>query len=570
VILDDAEATTLERIDRRLASIPLYRFYPANELNRDYSNWFSLNQRAIEDGLRTAGFEPILLAQWGDRVAYRARKRQGPQPYLQATYEGTATKSLTRAPLIQAAKIARDPARPAAVEPRSPSVDAARPGVPDRIARTAVSSCWCGGALGELVAPRYRRCGACGSAVLAARPTAEHFRVVDDARDFYGRTYWTEYAEARSFPDICARARTDLSERCVFWLARLLEAVHPPGRVLEIGCGHGGFVKLMRELGFDAVGTELSPWVVDFARRTFEVPVLLGQLDTLALEGGVKCIAAFDVLEHLDDPLATMRRCRELLAGDGALLLQTPWYRGEGPEWSMFQPDEHIHLFTETAVQTLLRRAGFEAVTVQPSLFPHDMWVVARPHASASGSTEQARIPAAFQALLGLQRHASELGRTLGVVEADRGDRLTQVHELTDRLQELTEQLVASEADRAERLDQIHTLTRRLTASDADRAERLAQVNQLTRKIHEVSDELATANADRAARLTQIHELTRQIRDLTGQLATSEADRQARLDAIQALQTELAAAHAELDAIRNSWAWKATRPLRLRRGRSPR
>jgi len=237
----------------------------------------------------------------------------------------------------------------------------------------------------------------------------------------------------------------------------------------------------------------------------------------------------------------------------------------------MFQPDEHIHLFTEAAVEMLLRRAGFEAVTVQPSLFPHDMWVVARPDASATPPTGEARIPAAFQALLGLQVQVAELGRTLALVEADRADRLTQVHELTDRLQELTEQLAASEADRAARLDQIHTLTRRLTTSDADRAERLAQVNQLTRKIHEVSDELTTANADRAARLTQIHELTRHVRDLTGRLATSEADRQARLDAIEALQAELTTVRAELDTIRSSWVWKATRPLRPGRGqRSPR
>ena len=88
VVLDDGQVTTLERIDPRLARIPLYRFYPANELNRDYSNWFSPNRRAIEDGLRTAGFEPTLLSEWGDRVVYKAIKREGVPEYLQETYEG--------------------------------------------------------------------------------------------------------------------------------------------------------------------------------------------------------------------------------------------------------------------------------------------------------------------------------------------------------------------------------------------------------------------------------------------------------------------------------------------------
>lgn len=88
VLLDDGQATTLDRIDPRLSRIPLYRFYQANELNGDYSNWFSPNRRAIEGGLRTAGFEPTLLSEWGDRIAYKAEKLEGVPEYLQETYEG--------------------------------------------------------------------------------------------------------------------------------------------------------------------------------------------------------------------------------------------------------------------------------------------------------------------------------------------------------------------------------------------------------------------------------------------------------------------------------------------------
>lgn len=416
----------------------------------------------------------------------------------------------------------------------------------------ALPVCWCDGALGDEAAPHYRLCTSCGSVVLTVRPGSEHFDVTDDDRNFYGRAYWTEYATARNFPDIGERARSDLSERCAFWLERLLEVVHPPGRVLEIGCGHGGFVRLLRELGFEAIGTELSPWVVQFAKRTFDVPVLLGRLETLPLEPGFRCIAAFDVLEHLSDPLDTMRRCRKLLACDGLLLLQTPCYRGEGPDWRMFQPDEHIHLFTESAVHLLLRRAGFEAITVQDSLFPHDMWVVAKPDNAvvAAGPRGSAGpIPAAFQAILDLRRQSTELNRTLAVVDADRAERLAQVDRLTNDIHELARRLDSSDADRAARLDQIqeltrqsYELTRRLMVSDADRAARLEQIPELTRR-------LATSEADRAARLEQIEELTRrlamseadraarpeQIGELKQRLATSEADRVARIEEMEEL-----------------------------------
>jgi len=88
VVLADGRVTTLEQIDPCLERIPLYRFYPANDLNGDYSNWFAPNRRAIEDGLRTAGFIPTLLSEWGDRVVYKAVKQHGVPEYLQGTYEG--------------------------------------------------------------------------------------------------------------------------------------------------------------------------------------------------------------------------------------------------------------------------------------------------------------------------------------------------------------------------------------------------------------------------------------------------------------------------------------------------
>jgi len=88
LLMDDGQRTTLDHLDPRLARVPVYRFYPANELNGDYSNWFSPNRRAIESGLRTAGFAPTLVAEWGDRVAYRAERRADTPEYLQETYEG--------------------------------------------------------------------------------------------------------------------------------------------------------------------------------------------------------------------------------------------------------------------------------------------------------------------------------------------------------------------------------------------------------------------------------------------------------------------------------------------------
>ena len=126
VLLEDGQTTTLERIDPRLSRIPLYRFYPGNELNGDYSNWFSPNRRAIEGGLRTAGFEPTLLSEWGDRIAFKAERLDGVPEYLQETYEGKFVRGADG--VVRNAFPRAGRARPRSdVAPPDPSGGATRP-----------------------------------------------------------------------------------------------------------------------------------------------------------------------------------------------------------------------------------------------------------------------------------------------------------------------------------------------------------------------------------------------------------------------------------------------------------
>jgi SAM-dependent methyltransferase len=404
----------------------------------------------------------------------------------------------------------------------------------------APTPCWCGDTDGPAIGSDYRRCARCGTAVVHALPAGLR---ADPRQDdgLYGKRYWLEHQTAHGLPDVRARARTDLSERCIYWLERLLESVRPPGRVLEIGCGHGGFVSILRELGFDATGIDLSPWVVEFARATFGIPVRQGTLDTLDLEPGFACIAAFDVLEHLADPLDTLRRAARLLAPDGVLLLQTPCYRGEGPDWAMFQPDEHIYLFTETSARDLLGRAGFADVRIRDSLFPYDMWIAAAPvkladhprpdEAGANGWRE----PASLRALLDLRARADALQRSLADADVDRAERLRQVQELT---------ALAHTRD-AEQRAQVEALTaqmRELTdlARQAE-ADGLARARVLGAQIEDLTEIARKAEADRRA----------DVETLTQLLRESDADRVARLEVIRGAEAQILTLHAEIQALRN-------------------
>src|SRR5687767_379701 len=191
-------------------------------------------------------------------------------------------------------------------------------------------SCWCGNADLVPFGPEFVRCATCETLVSRQRgtPADEVTHVGADEAGLYGKGYWFEHQTGDvGLPDITTRARADLPERCVHWLRTLLAYKPPPARVQELGSAHGGFVALLKLAGYDAAGLELSPFIVDFARKTFDVPMLLGPVEQQPIEpASLDAVAMMDVLEHLPDPVATMRYVASLLKPDGVLIVQTPRY----------------------------------------------------------------------------------------------------------------------------------------------------------------------------------------------------------------------------------------------------
>src|SRR4051812_39212567 len=164
--------------------------------------------------------------------------------------------------------------------------------------------CWCGNTELSPFSPTYLKCSLCETLILARMPKPSISKVSDDELDFYGRGYWLSYQEKNfGYPNVTIRSRTDLPERCLHWLRTALKYKLPQGRCLELGSAHGGFVALLRWAGFDATGLELSPWMMNYARQTFDVPMLLGRIEEQAIEAGsLDVVGLMDVLEHLPDP----------------------------------------------------------------------------------------------------------------------------------------------------------------------------------------------------------------------------------------------------------------------------
>jgi 2-polyprenyl-3-methyl-5-hydroxy-6-metoxy-1,4-benzoquinol methylase len=425
-------------------------------------------------------------------------------------------------------------------------------------------------------------CVACGTLVSQASLGPEQVGVGgdDDGRgDFYGREYWFSHQrEDLGLPDIEDRARLDLPERCLYWLRTLLAYKLPPSRTLELGSSHGAFVSLLRYAGFDAMGLEVSRWVVDYAQRTFRIPVLPGPIEQQQLpEQSFDAIILNDVLEHLPDPRRTVRESVSLLKPDGVLLVQTPCYpdrrtyedllREEHVFLKMLLENEHIYLFSERSLRHLFASLGCHTLTFKPALFPYDMYVIAGRRALVASSQDE--IAAALSttpnarmvlALLDLDDQYRDLKERSAGLAADRESRIqalldhqVQLADQQKTVASMTCKLEEVSADSEARLQVI-------LKQQGTIAEQQGVVGDVTRKLEGVS-------ADSEARLQVILKQQRTIAEQQRTIAEQQRTIAEQQRTIAEQQATLAEQQTKLNALEHNAFVRLLRYSKLLRNR---
>jgi SAM-dependent methyltransferase len=136
-----------------------------------------------------------------------------------------------------------------------------------------------------------------------------------------------------------------------------------PVRVLDFGCGYGGFLSMCALYGFDAYGVDRSSAKRDNNRYS----KVFAEIDDVAGMAPFHALTLFEVLEHLDDPRALMLQLRDLLATGGILVLETPDCSGvraieTRDDYAKIHPLEHLNGFTPETLGRFAARLGFEPV----------------------------------------------------------------------------------------------------------------------------------------------------------------------------------------------------------------
>jgi SAM-dependent methyltransferase len=194
-------------------------------------------------------------------------------------------------------------------------------------------------------------CSDCGFLCKATRPTAS---LLEQHYASAGEDYLDRISEDNLPFRVDFRAA----------LHTIQQAFPAGGSVLDLGCASGGFLAALGAR-WKRYGLDLSELMV--RRAAARGGIVVRRADVFSAQfdaASFDVVTAFDVLEHLPQPLEFLSEVRRILKPEGMLLVGTGdagalCARLAGSRWTYFAIPEHISFFSTRSLERAFRLAGF-------------------------------------------------------------------------------------------------------------------------------------------------------------------------------------------------------------------
>lgn len=171
----------------------------------------------------------------------------------------------------------------------------------------------------------------------------------------------------------------------------------PPTSAADIGCGGVYLLQKVREQGLMVKGIDPSP-VTALAGRKAGIEIVPDFYPSLSLTEHFDVLFHYDVLEHVEDPVAFLSAHHRNLSSHGALIFAVPdcSHHIELGDVSMLL-HEHLNYFDEDSLSRVVRAAGFEPLLLEPALHGGVLLCCAVPAANLAVPAQSIKDDSKFQ-----------------------------------------------------------------------------------------------------------------------------------------------------------------------------
>ncbi len=234
---------------------------------------------------------------------------------------------------------------------------------------------------GGYTANKAVRCKICGMQQLFPLPTVEEDKAYYDKNE-HDKSITPDFGIEELFNKFKYQNESRVNY--------LLEyGIDKSWKMLDIACGYGFFISLMRQRGYIFDGLEISCDRKKYCMernpdaKIYDLNLL--EEDPGELEGQYDLITMFHVLEHLTSPVLYLERVKRMLKKNGLLVIELPNVSNLMMEASpafndFFYFRDHVAYYSPQHLATVLEKSGFEIITVKGNqlygLTNHYNWIV--------------------------------------------------------------------------------------------------------------------------------------------------------------------------------------------------
>ena len=145
--------------------------------------------------------------------------------------------------------------------------------------------------------------------------------------------------------------------------------------VLEIACAPGILLKRLTSYFDQVIGVECDDgYAKDIASIAGDrVTLRFGLFPDMDVPGGLDCVIALDVFEHVPDGHKFLSVCKSLLRPGGQLIMMLPLVMDEQFDDKMFHPVEHAWIYSKTELNQMLLDHGFTNMVFDRWTLGHEL-----------------------------------------------------------------------------------------------------------------------------------------------------------------------------------------------------
>ena len=228
-------------------------------------------------------------------------------------------------------------------------------------------------------------CPMCGNVTHQEKVTIDHFRYVECLEcntiyndlqlkqsileEMYKSGEYNKYFDKLIIPSQFLRKNV-LEQRKYRQIASFFDEA---GKILDVGCGTGSFLKVFQENGWDVCGLDPSDSAVHVAKERYGLDITQDYFENYSSKEKFDCIT-FWGLEHLSDPLGGMQKAVKLLDNNGFIVFEGPSadcllmkYLCENnfSPYRYIESARHVLFFSRRSIDLICERFGLKIAYIE-------------------------------------------------------------------------------------------------------------------------------------------------------------------------------------------------------------